>query len=1337
MPEPQKENDPERNDRRRIDPHSPRNAPTASADDLLDGALRSAFEEESGEGSHHSVVQALTARTGLTASIQLRELVDERSPVHRPAVSRESGLPPRLGRYQVAGQIARGGMGSVHRARDVDLGRDVALKVLLDDHKENPEMIRRFIEEAQISGQLQHPGIVPVHEMGLVAGKRPYIAMKFVKGQTLARMLDERESPSVDRQRLLAIFEQICQPLAYAHARGVIHRDLKPSNVMVGPFGEVQVMDWGLAKVLDQGGVADDRRSRQTPKDVSVIKTLRTGTSGSDSLAGSVFGTPAYMAPEQARGEVDRLDERCDVFGLGAILCEILTGKPPFDAKSTEETFRAAKNGDLAAALTRIDASGAEREVVELAKRCLAFEPRERPRDAGAVSKAMRAHLDSLAERAKSLEIQAAQATERARGDRKARRLAVGLALAAVLAVLGGTFGYLAVEQRRREAFREVDAEMAYATALRDQAQAAGRRDPVEWDSALKAAQKTEQRAIEKVPELEPQARKIREAIELDRRNARFFARLADLRQQILYQAVHSGDYSFREAFAERFGRDLLALGHDEALALLKDVGSAADLVRTFNVWALRSGDPAQKSGLAALSKALNPDRSLDRVMEAIASGQSPDLHEEVSMALEGRLPDASFELLIFTILERGPSAEAEAVLRRAIELYPENSVYYLQLGAMLLKTSASRGEEAMRFFTAALARSPRSVGAWYSISDILRYRGRRGDALDVAVRGTLLLPGHEIFFWHALSALREGTAGDLGPSLQRAIDSWERLGASGSLLSHRAPEALAVAKAKLHLDRGEEGEAFRVLETTPASGHAESLLRRLRKTRKAPPATYAAVDAAMDPTDAIVPEGAIWRYFPGKSAPSSGAEWIQPEFDHSAWLEGASGFGYGNDDVRTVLADMRDGYLTVYIRRAFDSPPAGKLESLELRITVDDGCIAFLNGEEIGSENAPEPLGPAPHDALAPKSVGGASNVCFALRPPLLREGRNVIAIQGFNASANGSDFSLIPVVAGILKRPDALARVREQLAPHDSSAPSVAQAKRLGAYLDARALELDGNHAEAAQRLIALAAEEPQAVEPRLAATRCLLEGPHDARLAEALRGLLTTGDPRHAQVWNAWLRVCLVDLRRPAGALLRDLPATASVGPGVASLGSGAASLENAPQRVTYQDEVRWLLERLDRHEPIRIRCGGERYVDARGKAWERDRFFSGGSCVAPVTGGWHPSDIHGTDDAPLYAAHRFFDLPRAGLLGYRIPVPSGRYRVTLHFAEIWTSQVGFRVFDVRIEGKTVIADHDLVRVVGFARPDAQRFEVEVADGLLDIEFVPKSERPMISAIEIERE
>src|SRR5262249_47040675 len=159
-------------------------------------------------------------------------------------------------------------------------------------------------------------------------------AMKLVKGQTLADLLRGRSSPADDLPRFLEIFQTVCQTVAYAHARSVIHRDLKPSNVMVGGFGEVQVMDWGLAKVLARGGAADDARAGDAPDREPVIATARSGSGADVSEAGSAMGTPSYMAPEQARGEIDRIDERADVFALGSILCEILTGQPAFAGRS-------------------------------------------------------------------------------------------------------------------------------------------------------------------------------------------------------------------------------------------------------------------------------------------------------------------------------------------------------------------------------------------------------------------------------------------------------------------------------------------------------------------------------------------------------------------------------------------------------------------------------------------------------------------------------------------------------------------------------------------------------------------------------------------------------------------------------------------------------------------------------------------------------------------------------------------------------------------------------------------------------------------------------------------
>src|SRR5262249_50660160 len=162
-------------------------------------------------------------------------------------------------------------------------------------YRDDREMRQRFEAEAQIGGQLQHPGIAPVHELGRLPDGRPFFTMKLVEGQTLAALLEARTDPAQDLPRLLGIFERGCQPIGYAHARGVIHRDLKPSNVMVGAFGEMQVMDWGLAKVLPQGGTVD-----QPAPEVDVIRTVRSGSDDA-SRAGSVLGTPAYMSPEQAR----------------------------------------------------------------------------------------------------------------------------------------------------------------------------------------------------------------------------------------------------------------------------------------------------------------------------------------------------------------------------------------------------------------------------------------------------------------------------------------------------------------------------------------------------------------------------------------------------------------------------------------------------------------------------------------------------------------------------------------------------------------------------------------------------------------------------------------------------------------------------------------------------------------------------------------------------------------------------------------------------------------------------------------------------------------------------
>jgi serine/threonine protein kinase len=238
-----------------------------------------------------------------------------------------AGEPDLTGtRYRLLERVARGGMGVVYAAEDEKLERRVALKVL-DVPGTDGDLPNRLMREARVLARLEHPGIVPVHDVGTLADGRVFYTMKFVEGQRLDKFIEGVESVQ-DRLRL---FLRICEAVAFAHARGVLHRDLKPANIMVGPFGEVLVMDWGLAKILSSkaqitDAVADpDATLLEKPKQIGRDSTKSSVITGH----GTVMGTPGYMSPEQARGEVEAVDARSDIFSLGALLRFVLTQRTP------------------------------------------------------------------------------------------------------------------------------------------------------------------------------------------------------------------------------------------------------------------------------------------------------------------------------------------------------------------------------------------------------------------------------------------------------------------------------------------------------------------------------------------------------------------------------------------------------------------------------------------------------------------------------------------------------------------------------------------------------------------------------------------------------------------------------------------------------------------------------------------------------------------------------------------------------------------------------------------------------------------------------------------------
>jgi len=366
-------------------------------------------------------------------------------------------------RYIIENEIARGGMGAVLRAVDCDIRREVAVKYLLDQTDASKKL--RFVEEAQVTGQLEHPNIVPIHELGSDAQGRVFFSMKMVKGRSLAQVLDEgrgvrgeggeakskedpsrssspaphppsRPSPLAPRpsslSRLLTILINVCHALAYAHARGVIHRDLKPANIMVGDFGEVYVMDWGLAKIVkarpeqesQQNGssavgslTSEEHQQGTLPADVgpasenatatmslagvtappqSTLTSVSPVSSGSDvrivtdrmlqaemTQDGAILGTPVYMPPEQALGQLEAIDQRSDIYALGAILYEILTLQPPVATEGgSPAILKRVAAGEIVPPARRVRQSGSKRrvppELAAVTLKALARDPAQR-----------------------------------------------------------------------------------------------------------------------------------------------------------------------------------------------------------------------------------------------------------------------------------------------------------------------------------------------------------------------------------------------------------------------------------------------------------------------------------------------------------------------------------------------------------------------------------------------------------------------------------------------------------------------------------------------------------------------------------------------------------------------------------------------------------------------------------------------------------------------------------------------------------------------------------------------------------------------------------------------
>jgi serine/threonine-protein kinase len=721
---------------------------------------------------------------------------------HGPATE----VPPgRLGRYEVLEEIGRGGMGRVLRGHDPELGRDLAVKVLLEGHRHDPAVVSRFTAEAQIGGQLQHPGVVPVYEVGRAADQRPYFTMKLVRGRTLAALLRERADPHEGLPRFLQVFEQVCQTLAYAHSRGVIHRDLKPANVMVGAFGEVQVMDWGLAKVLEREGGARTLPEPQQPGGApGAVRTARSAGSGLDSKTGHALGTPAYMAPEQATGTVDGLDERCDVFGLGAILCEVLTGRPPYCGTEGLEVLNKAARANLAEAFARLDGCGADPDLIRLAKSSLAADAAQRPRDAGVLAAEMAAHRESMEARLRQAELAQAQARSRAEEERKRRRLTAGLAGSVLLTVLVAGGGWLwiaweraAGERQARELqaklTREAGEALTQAASLRQQAQADG---PAGKWAEVRAQARRAETLLERLPDQPELGGRVRALLrELDDEEAdrQLLTRLDGARLLKAEMGPRDRHFNDRPALAEfeaalRDYRVTVGAPPGQAGARIRQRPEPVQgrVVAALDDWLLlleKNREDEQAKWLAAVLDEADPDPWRQQLRVARRQRQRPELEKLADDPRLAGQPPQALLMLGLGLDACGARQQSQAVLRRAQERYPNDFWINHELGMQVLLQD--NPAEAVRYFTACAALRPESPGPYINLGSAL---DRAGD-----------LEGAIAVYHHALS-LKPETAtayANLGHALLQKGDT------AGALAAWRRGLALRPDDVGMHNDIG------------------------------------------------------------------------------------------------------------------------------------------------------------------------------------------------------------------------------------------------------------------------------------------------------------------------------------------------------------------------------------------------------------------------------------------------------------------------------------------------------------------------------------------------------
>jgi serine/threonine protein kinase/Tfp pilus assembly protein PilF len=745
---------------------------------------------------------------------------------------------PTLGntRFQIVRPHAHGGLGEVFVAHDGELNRQVALKEIQNKYADDAQSRARFLLEAEITGGLEHPAIVPVYGLGRHPDGRPYYAMRFIEGDSLKDAIDSfhaAEGPKRDPgqrvlelRKLLDRFLDVCQAIAYAHSRGVLHRDLKPPNIMLGPYGETLVVDWGLAKA----GVGAQESEVSKPAQSASIgsgRPLLHPASADDVAAtqlGSVLGTPAFMSPEQAAGQLDLLGPASDIYGLGATLYCLLTGQAPFAGTERAEVLAKVQRGEFLA--PRQMNRSVPPALDAICRKAMAL----RPEDRYAKAKGLAEDIEHwLADEP----VMAYREPLRARASRWARRhkplVAGSTAVLLSALLLGG--GFLIRDQQRRDGQRVMV--NAYLLTARD----ALRQE--RWSEADLTLGSAQGRLGDDAPaDLEQELRQLRKDLTLVRRLE--FARL-ERANAVRWGAFDDAgaDQAFSDAFGE-YDLDLETLDADECVGRIHDALIRRQLVEALDEWTFIKDNlrPAGGQALRAIARRADDDPWRQRLRDPAVRGDRAALEELAKDASALSQSVAHLVQLSRALREAGAADTAKDLLRNAQASHPDDFWTNFALAIHLDAEQPRSPAEAVGFYRAALTRRPDAFPAWMNLGRLLPQLGRPGEAVAAYKKATGLQPKSEV----AHLSLGDAWSDQKEPAMAEAafreaiaikhdyVDAYNRL---GNLLAsqRRWPEAEGAYRRALEIDPKNGETSYNLAFLLAKEGKSEEAIAAYQQT--------------------------------------------------------------------------------------------------------------------------------------------------------------------------------------------------------------------------------------------------------------------------------------------------------------------------------------------------------------------------------------------------------------------------------------------------------------------------------------------------------------------------